>query len=116
MFSLAPIITTCCLTFPVKEVRGGNKEPSARLCSLALTAVGSTGTSEGQGVSNPGYLNTYRIQRSGSDNGELYNLLNQLWSLEATGTTPQVEGPLSSEEKLAFDKVNESIRFDGERY
>ena len=27
-----------------------------------------------------------------------------------------MEQPLSPEEKLAFDKVNESIRFDGERY
>ena len=27
-----------------------------------------------------------------------------------------MEQPLSPEEKLTFDKVNESIRFDGERY
>ena len=27
-----------------------------------------------------------------------------------------MEQPLSPEKKLAFDKVNESIRFDGERY
>ena len=27
-----------------------------------------------------------------------------------------MEQPLSPKEKIAFDKVNESIRFDGERY
>ena len=53
--------------FPMKEVCGGNKEPSARLCPLPLTAIGSIGTSEGQGVSNPGYLKTYRIQRLESE-------------------------------------------------
>ena len=56
------------------------------------------------------------MQQSESNDGELDNLLKQFWSLEAIGITPQVERPPSLEEKLAFDKVNESFRFDGERY
>ena len=43
-------------------------------------------------------------------------MLKQFWNLEATGITLQMEQPISPEEKLAFDKVNGSIRFDGERY
>ena len=49
------------LLFPMKEVRGGDNEPSARLCPLGWTAIGTTGTSEGHGASNTGYLNAYRI-------------------------------------------------------
>ena len=104
------------LLFPMKEVRGGDNEPSARLCPLGWTAIGTIGTSEGLGTSNTGYLNTYRIRQSEFSDGDLNYLLKQFWSLEAIGITPQVEQPLSPEEKLAFDKVNESIRFDGERY
>ena len=100
----------------MKEVRGGDNEPSARLCPLGWTAIGTIGTSEGRRASNTGYLNTYRIQQSECSDGDLNYLLKQFWSLEAIGITPQVEQPLSSEEKLAFDKVSESIRFDGERY
>ena len=46
------------LLFPMKEVRGGDNEPSARLCPLGWTAIGTIGTSEGLGTSNTGYLNT----------------------------------------------------------
>ena len=88
----------------MKEVRGCYNEPSA------------SGTSEGRGSSNTGYLNTYCIQQSECSDEDLNYLLKQFWSLEASGITPQVEQPLSPEEKVAFDKVNESIRFDGERY
>ena len=51
------------LLFPMKEVRGGDNEPSARLCPLGWTAIGTIGTSEGLGTSNTGYLNTYRIRQ-----------------------------------------------------
>ena len=71
--------------------------------------IGTIGTSEGLGTSNTGYLNTYRISQSECSDGDLNYLLKQFWSLE-------VKQPLFPKEKLAFDKVNESIRFDGERY
>ena len=90
------------LLFPMKEVRGGDNEPSARLCPLGWTAIGTIGTSEGLGTSNTGYLNTYRISQSECSDGDLNYLLKQFWSLEAIGITPQVEQPLSPEEKLAF--------------
>ena len=46
------------LLFPMKEVRGGDNEPSARLCPSRWTANGTIGTSEGLETSNTGYLNT----------------------------------------------------------
>ena len=95
------------LLFPIKEVRGGNNDPSARLCPLGWTAIDTIGTSERHGTSNTGYVNTYRIHRSESSDGDLNYLLKQFLSLEAIGITPQVEQPLFPEEKLAFDKVNE---------
>ena len=101
----------------MKEVRGGSNEPSADCDHWGgQQFIGTIGTSEGLGTSNTGYLNTYRIQQSECSDGDLKYLLKQFWSLEAIGITPQPEQPLSPEEKLAFDKVNESIRFVGERY
>ena len=72
--------------------------------------------SEGHGASNTGYLNIYRVQRSECSDGDLNYLLKQFRSIEAIGITPQVRQPLSLEEKLAFDKVNKTLGFDGERY
>ena len=102
------------LLFPMKEVRGGDNKPSARLCPLGWKAIGTIGMSEGHGASNTSYLNTYHIRQAKCSAGDLNYLLKQFWSPKAIGITPQQ--PLSPEEKLAFDKVNESIRFDGERY
>ena len=104
------------LQFLMKEIREGDNEPSARLCPLRWTGIGTIGTSEGHGASNTGYLNTCRLQQSECSEGDLNYLLKQFWNLEAIGITPQVEQPLSPDDKLAFDKVNESIRFNGERY
>lgn len=42
--------------------------------------------------------------------------MKQFWSLEATSNTSQVNRRLTSDGKLAFNKVKESIRFTGERY
>ena len=66
------------LLFPMKEVCGGDNEPSARLCPLGWTAIfiGTIiGMSAGHGVSNNGYLNTYCIQQSECSDGDLNYLL-----------------------------------------
>ena len=103
------------LLFPI-EAHGGDNEPCARLCPFKGGHSSTTGMSEGYGASNTGYLNTYRIQRSECSDGDLNYLLKKFWSHEAIGITPQVEQPLYPKEKLAFDRVNASIRFNGERY
>ena len=104
------------LLFPMKEVRGGNGEPSARLCPLGWTAIGTIDVYERHGACNTGFLHTYRMQRLDSNDGELNNLLKQFWSLEAIGITPQVDRQLTPDERLAVNKVNETLRFNGERY
>jgi len=56
------------------------------------------------------------MQRSGSNDGELTNLMKQFWSLEAIGITPRVDRQLTPDERLAVNKVKETMRFTGERY
>ena len=46
------------LLFPIKEAREGDNQPSARLCPLGWTAIGTIGkrTCEGHGASNTGCI------------------------------------------------------------
>ena len=69
------------LLFPMKDVRGGDNEPSVRLCPLGLTAIDTTGASERHGATNTGYLNTYRIQLLECSDGDLNYLLNNFGAL-----------------------------------
>ena len=101
------------LLFPMKEVHGGDNEP-----------IGNCVHWGGQQLvplvhlrdMEPEHLHVSPIQRSECSDGDLNYLLKQFRSIEAIGITPQVRQPLSLEEKLAFDKVNKTIGFDGERY
>ena len=66
------------LLFPIKEVRGGNNEPCARLCPLGWTAIiGTIGTFKGHGASNTGYVNTYMYHVQRSECSDLNYLLKQ---------------------------------------
>ena len=104
------------LLFPMKEVRGGDGEPSARLCPLGWTAIGTIDVCGQHKSCSTGFLHTYRMQRSDSNDGELNNLMKQFWSLEAIGITPRVDRQLTPDERLAVNKVKETMRFTGERY
>jgi len=104
------------LLFPMKEVRGGDGEPSARLSPLGWTAICTIDVYERHGACNTGFLNSYRMQRLDSNDGELNNLIKQFWSLKAIGITPQVDRQLIPDERLAVNEVNETLRFNGERY
>lgn len=42
--------------------------------------------------------------------------MKQFWSLKAIDITPRVDRQLTPEDRLAGNKVNESMRFTGERY
>ena len=61
----------------MKEVRGGDGEPSARLCPLGWTTIGTIDVYERYGACNTGFLHTYRMQRLDSNDGELNNLMKQ---------------------------------------
>ncbi|PFX20946.1 hypothetical protein AWC38_SpisGene14574 [Stylophora pistillata] len=52
------------LLFPVKEVHGGDGEPSARLCPLGWTAIGTIDVCEQHESCSTGFLHTYRMQKS----------------------------------------------------
>ena len=104
------------LLFPMKEVRGGDGEPSARLCPLGWTAIATIDVCGQHKSCCTGFLHTYRMQRSGSNDGELTNLMKQFRSLEAIGITPRVDRQLTPDERLAVNKVKETMRFTGERY
>lgn len=69
--------------FPMKEVRGGNGEPSARLCPLGWIAIGTIDVFGREEPCSTGFLHTYRMQRPDSNDGELNNLMKQFWSLES---------------------------------
>ena len=80
------------------------------------TAIGTIDVYERHGACNTGFFHTYQMQRLDSNDGELNNLLKQFWSLEAIGITPQGDRQLTPDERLAVNKVNETLRFNGERY
>lgn len=104
------------LLFPMKEVRGGSGEPSARPCPLGWTAIGTIDVCGRDEPCSTGFLHTYRMQRPDSNDVELNNLMKQFWSLESIGITPRVDRQLTPDERLAVNKVSESMRFTGERY
>ena len=76
------------LLFPMKEVRGGDGEPSARRCPLGWTAIGTIDVCGQHKSCSTGFLHTYQMQRSDSNDGEFDDLMKQFWSLEAIGITP----------------------------
>ena len=76
------------LLFPMKEVRGGDGEPSARRCPLGWTAIGTIDVCGQHKSCSTGFLHTYQMQRSDSNDGEFNDLMKQFWSLEAIGITP----------------------------
>ena len=56
------------LMFPMREIRGKEDEPSARLCPLRWTAIGRIGKSELRPQSaNASYLHTFRAQLASPD-------------------------------------------------
>ena len=104
------------LLFLIREVRGNDGEPSARLCPLGWTAIGRIGSGDQAEASNTAYLHTFRAQIVSQEDRPLGELLKSFWDLETIGITPECSVGLNPEEKLAWRKVSESIKFNGERY
>ena len=96
------------LMYSMKEVTGLPNEPCARLCPLGWTAVGKIKELDAKGHNYTGFHHTFRLQIkenrpvvAENDNSELNSLLK-----------PQ----MTPEDKLAWNKVSKSLKFDGEHY
>ena len=110
------------LIYSMKEVTGGPNEPCARLCPLRWTVIGKIQERDMNEGHNTGFHHTFRLQIEGKEPtlkeknySELNSLLKRFWDLESVGiisTAPQ----LTPEDKLAWDKVNKSLKFNGRHY
>ena len=106
----------------MKEVTGGPNEPCARLCPLGWTAVGKVTDVDEKEHSYTGPHHTFLLQIGGNgpilaenDNSELNSLLKRFWDLESIGII-STEPQLTPEDKLAWNKVNKSLKFNSEHY
>lgn len=117
------------LMFPMKEIRGQEDEPAARLCPLGWTAIGRIGKSthpRGTACANTGYLHTFRSQILSPDIADIVNTsdeelnitLKRFWDLETVGivTQTQEETEMTPLEKIARKKVEQSLTYNGALY
>ena len=116
------------LMFLIREIRGKEDEPSARLCPLGWTAIGRIGKSEQRPQSaNTGYLHTFRAQLASPDmfptileanEADMNTTLKRLWDLETIGITAQTSenSGMTPDERFAWKKVEQSLTYNGERY
>lgn len=102
------------------EVAGGPNEPCTRLCPLGWTAVGKITDVDENEHSYTRLHQTFRLQIGGNgsilaknDNSELNSVLKRFWDLESIGII-STEPQLTPEDKLAWSKVNKSLKFNGE--
>ena len=110
------------LMYTMKEIVGTKDEPIARLCPLGWTAIGMIVQKEGAGKHHIGFNHTFRIQTketttiATNEIADLNSTLKRFWDLESIGITPNQEALMTPDEKSAWQKVNESLKFDGKHY
>lgn len=113
------------LMYSMKEVTGGPNEPCARLCPLGWTAIGKIQSPDATERHFTGFHHTFRLQIEGKeptsalpeeDTSELNCLLKRFWDLESIGIISTGQQQLTPEDKLAWDKVNKSLKFNGQHY
>ena len=110
------------LMYSMKEVTGGPNKPCARLCPLGWTPIGKIQSLDTRESHYTGFHCTFRLQIERReptlperDTLELNYLLERFWDLESVGIIPT--GPqLTPEDKLAWDKVYKSLKFNGQHY
>ena len=110
------------LMYSMTEVTGGPSEPCARHCPLEWTAVGKIIDVDEKEHSYTGLHHTFRLQIGGNgpilaenDNSQLNSLLKRFWDLDSIGII-STEPQLTPEDKLAWNKVNKSLKFNGEHH
>ena len=112
------------LMYSMKEVAGAPNEPCARLCPLGWTAIGKIQL-DTKDNHYTGFHHTFRLQiekgvhtftLAEKDTMELNCLLKRFWDLESIGITTTRQQHLTPEDKWAWEKVNNSLKFDGQHY
>ena len=110
------------LMYLIKEVTGGLNEPCARLCPLGWTAIGKIQNLDTKKSHYTGFHHTFCLQIEKReptlperDTLELNYLLKRFWDLESIGIIPTCL-QLTPKDKLAWDKVNNSLKFNGQDY
>ena len=106
----------------MKEVTGSLNEPCARLCPLGWTAIGKIQNLDTKESHYTGFRHTFCLQIEKReprlperDTLELNYLLKRFGNLESIRIIPT--GPqLTPEDKLAWDKVNKVLKFNGQHY
>ena len=109
------------LMYSMKEINGRLNGPCATLCPLGWTAVGRIKEPD-EKRHYTGFHHTFRLHIdqerrvvTENDNSELNSLVKRFWDLESIGimtTEPQ----LTPEDKLTWNKVSKSLKFDGDHY
>ena len=110
------------LMYSMKEVSRAPNEPCARLCPLGWTAIGKIQL-DMKDTHYTGFHHTFRLQIKKreptftlpeKDTAELNCLLKRFWDLESIRITPSGQQHLTLEDRLAWKKVNNSLKFDGQ--
>ena len=110
--------------YSMKEVAGAPNEPCARLCPLGWTAIGKIQL-DTKDNHYTDFHHTFRLQiekgvqtftLAEKDTMELNCLLKRFWDLESIGITTTRQQHLTPEDKWAWEKVNNSLKFDGQHY
>ncbi|KAL9987286.1 hypothetical protein ACROYT_G001568 [Oculina patagonica] len=92
---------------------------------MGWTAIGKIQNPDAKERHFTGFHHTFRLQIEGKeptptlpekDTSELNCLLKRFWDLESIGITPTGQQQLTPEDKLAWDKVNKSLKFNGQHY
>ena len=112
------------LMYSMREIVGEPDEPSARLCPLGWTAMGKVDGLASENAYHTRFHHTYRLSvdnpqsEYGQADGNLEEMLKKFWDLDSIGITQNESANLgmSPDEKLAWEKVSESVRFDGQHY
>ena len=109
--------------YSMKEIVGNKDDPVARLCPLGWTAVGKIEQRSNVGHHHTGFSHTFRIHVEEATTNDVPNecsdqnsALKRFWDLESVGITPTRESLMTPEEKLAWGKVSQSMKFDGKHY
>ena len=108
------------LMYSMKEIPGKSDQPSARLCPLGWTAVGKVQETARMEQHHTAFHHSYRTSQEsiavGSQQDEdhsLNDMLKRFWDLESIDITPvnSSTAEMSPNEKLAWQKVTESMTF-----